>query len=537
MGKKRIVEENQNEEPEELQEVKAKADNKKQKKIAKNQNKISKDVDFISFLKEDIRFLIQHRNQENEQKQQKAEEVFTKIEGILYQIAQTKIGGRTIQLVIKCADQNVRQQMFSKLLNDKQFGELLQSKYGHYIGITMVRNMVPEFRNQFFEILFKNANHYVAQGDASIVLDRFLTREATTQQVNKVKALFQNHSEKIDNLAMKIIEKGIHNHLLSLQILKVALPNLVPEERQKVIEYFQQLENLDYLRHKDGVSIFCAILNVTDKKERKNFLKNIQTYMQQSQEHLHRNSQFYLALQKVIFTYDDTKQVNKSILQDILPEWLNSIHVFKIIQSIYQPKLRDDIKFDTIGLQNTVSLKDDEIRIKELQDYCFESILNSLQSSETSILLESNINQFICYFISYIIKYTQVQAVDFIKAQIKQLLYFKVDTIFSRDVEQNGNYWILTQPEAQRIAKCLIQQQLIAQGEFSDIINNYCLKIQSILISNLKVTLISKAIYLLLALIENTNLKDQVLVEIKKNKKWIDKLEKTQSLQILYKYI
>ena len=30
---------------------------------------------------------------------------------------------------------------------------------------------------------------------------------------------------------MKIIEKGIHNHLLSLQIIKVALPKLVPEER------------------------------------------------------------------------------------------------------------------------------------------------------------------------------------------------------------------------------------------------------------------------------------------------------------------
>ncbi|CAD8130589.1 unnamed protein product [Paramecium sonneborni] len=312
-GKKRIIEENQNEEPEELQEVKVKAENKKQKKIAKYQNKISKDVDFISFLKEDIRFLIQHRNQENEQKQQKAEEVYSKIEGILYQIAQTKIGGRTIQLVIKCADQNVRKQIFSKLLNDKQFGELLQSKYGHYIGITMVRNILPEFRNQFFEILFKNVNHYVAQGDAIIVLDRFLTREATTQQINKVKELFYNHSEKIDNLAMKIIEKGIHNHLLSLQILKVALPKLVPEERQKVIEYFQQLENLDYLRHKDGISIFCAILNVTDEKERKNFLKNIQTYMYQSQEHLHRNSQFYLSLQKVTFTYDDTKQVKRHI--------------------------------------------------------------------------------------------------------------------------------------------------------------------------------------------------------------------------------
>ncbi|CAD8130588.1 unnamed protein product [Paramecium sonneborni] len=147
------------------------------------------------------------------------------------------------------------------------------------------------------------------------------------------------------------------------------------------------------------------------------------------------------------------------------------------------------------------------------------------------------INQFLCYFIQYIIKYSQINALDFIQTQIQQLLYFKVDTIFSREVEQNGNYWILTQPEAQRIAKCLIQQQQIAENQFKELIDNYCQKIKGLLISNLKVTLICKAIYLLLALIENTNLKEQVLQDIKKNKKWIDKLEKTQSLQILYKYI
>lgn len=60
-------------------------------------------------------------------------------------------------------------------------------------------------------------------------------------------------------MAMKIIEKGLHNHLLSLQVLKVALPKLVPEEREKVVEYFQTLENLDYLRHKDGVSVIYSI--------------------------------------------------------------------------------------------------------------------------------------------------------------------------------------------------------------------------------------------------------------------------------------
>ena len=63
MGKKTIAEETQEIEPEEVAEAKTKLISKKQKKETKNTNKITKDVDFVQFLKEDIRFLIQHRNQ------------------------------------------------------------------------------------------------------------------------------------------------------------------------------------------------------------------------------------------------------------------------------------------------------------------------------------------------------------------------------------------------------------------------------------------------------------------------------------------
>lgn len=62
---------------------------------------------------------------------------------------------------------------------------------------------------------------------------------------------------------MKIIEKGLQNNLLSLQILKVALPNLIPAERDKVVEFFQQLPTFEYLRHKDGLTV-TKTLSVLD---------------------------------------------------------------------------------------------------------------------------------------------------------------------------------------------------------------------------------------------------------------------------------
>lgn len=53
--------------------------------------------DILALLSDDINFLIKHRNEaESEEKTQRAEEMYNKIEGIMFQIAQSKYGGRAI---------------------------------------------------------------------------------------------------------------------------------------------------------------------------------------------------------------------------------------------------------------------------------------------------------------------------------------------------------------------------------------------------------------------------------------------------------
>lgn len=62
--------------------------------------------------------------------------------------------------------------------------------------------------------------------------------------------------ELIENLAVKIIEKQLHNTILALHTLNLALPIMVPVEREKIVSYFQALDNHDYLRLREGAQVY-----------------------------------------------------------------------------------------------------------------------------------------------------------------------------------------------------------------------------------------------------------------------------------------
>lgn len=188
MGKKVIASKKpqQNERPSKFSKNDAKANTKLDKAAARaDQNvEIKNNVDILQLIKPDIQFLIARRNEDSKEKTDKAQKVYSQIEGLLFQITQTKIGGRALQLVIKCASPELRAEVFQKLISNRHFSELLQTKYGHYIGITMIRNMVPSQKQPFFDVLLKHIYHYAGHADASVVVDRFLLKVASPSQIN-----------------------------------------------------------------------------------------------------------------------------------------------------------------------------------------------------------------------------------------------------------------------------------------------------------------------------------------------------------------
>ncbi|KAM3141235.1 CPL (NUC119) domain [Paramecium bursaria] len=457
--------------------------------------------DLLNKYRSDIQILIQHRNTENILKTNTAAKLYEIFSGIMMQIAQTKFGGRVIQLLIKCSELPIREQIFNQLMSEKNFAELLKSRYGHYIGITMIRNMVPQYKKQFFEILRKEAPHFITQPDASVVLDRFLIRLATPSQISLIKSQFSEVGEKTDNYAMKIIERGLHKHIISLYILKIALPNLVKEERDKVVEYFQTLENLDYINYKDGVSI-----RNRESQFSKVSANNFTIFIPRTH--------FYLGLMKLIHTIDDTKAVNQAILDNIKDEWITNNQYYQIVASVFIPKYNELSQYE-ISIKDQYSLKDKDIRLQELQNYLYDAVFNKLKE-QMNLVTDPNLSKFLAGFIRFIVTEQKIEALPFLKGVMNQLTTQTSKVIYKQDQEQ---FWILTNPDAQRLAKSLlILESHIENDKFKQLFTEFQTKILNLLMKNLSITLQTCAIYLLIALIEETQLAEKVKFDLKKNK-------------------
>jgi pumilio family protein 6 len=64
--------------------------------------------------------------------------------------------------MLKFADAETKTLLFQKLLsNEHAFADLIKSNYGHYVGITMIRTMLNQFKQLFFAHLHKNVFQYL----------------------------------------------------------------------------------------------------------------------------------------------------------------------------------------------------------------------------------------------------------------------------------------------------------------------------------------------------------------------------------------
>jgi pumilio homology domain family member 6 len=104
----------------------------------------------------------------------------------------------------------------------------------------MVKYFVKKYKNSFFDVVHKNIFYFVSHVEASKVVDRFVRDLATPQQFGILKKVFSsklenpdmNQEQSIENLAVKIIEKGNHYPLLSKHVLTLALPIMIPGKKK-----------------------------------------------------------------------------------------------------------------------------------------------------------------------------------------------------------------------------------------------------------------------------------------------------------------
>lgn len=78
--------------------------------------------------------------------------------------------------------------------------------------------------------------------------------------------------EKLENMAVKLIQKNDHYPLISKYILKKAIAILIPNERDKLIDFLKE-KFLDLVDDKEGIKLAISVVNYASAKDRKTIIK------------------------------------------------------------------------------------------------------------------------------------------------------------------------------------------------------------------------------------------------------------------------
>lgn len=117
--------------------------------------------------------------------------------------------------------------------------------------------------------------------------------------------------EKLDNLVMKIIEKQYIGPSMSKYVLTLALPKMVKNEQEKVLEYLHSC-CLSLIDDVEGLRLFFELVNYSGPKERKTIVKEFKPHVADIMRSPNHNS--YISLLKLLHGLDDTVLTGKTIL-------------------------------------------------------------------------------------------------------------------------------------------------------------------------------------------------------------------------------
>jgi len=499
-------------------------------------------------------------------------------------------GCRVLQGCIKYGDRNQRKELIQHL--KPQFYELIVKKYAIYLAIKIfkysdnkqkeeliVDSLLPNFGKLikngngqlFLNFVFDNivvkqqnllCDHYIkkilkAKIEDLNTLKNENTDKNTIQEENQASKdasdpsndliiLEKQGTYKQDNLKETIkthvekqLEKGIHKLFCFQAFLNRIFESLDQKTKAYISEVFDDDVN-ELLTNKSGVELACKLFTVASVKTRKKMIKKIKEHVKSYLS----NDSIVLFLIKIILFNDDTKLVEKHILNTLLEalseEFLTNKSVLKIFCNILNIKnnkinTQQENKIISYAVDSS-SKKDDHKRQEEILSASLEEIFKTISlnlkfcmTDQTYVIV---FNDLIDYLIS---SNNKVKLTNILNEIINVL------EIDSKKNFDDLNNLIVTDKTGHFAINKIIKSFEINPNEENDKIKlDFCSKLVKIISKNVEGFLDTKAIFIFISLLENKKTKSLVDKELLKHKNMIkDKIkdEKLSGFQILSKHL
>jgi pumilio family protein 6 len=404
------------------------------------------------------------------------------------------------------------------------------------LTINLQNELIEYYINSFLKIPeeklknLKNQENTLQSNNAMDIDDNVIVERVGTYDQENVRESLKNHLEKQ-------LEKGVHKNYIFQSFLNRIFDFLDTKTKIYISELFDD-DIHEFIQWKSGIELCCKLFTVANAKTRKKIIKkikdNIPTIMS--------NDNSIVLLIKIILFNDDTKIVNKHILQTLLPtlndEFLENKRIVRIFINILHP---NDNKVNTPSEQKIISYKDDNSSKKddikrqdELIHYIWEHVFN-LVNVNLKFCLGDN------FYSNLLLSLLQILDKNEFNEKLKEILK-NLSDILNIDYKSNGDQienCLLADRNVHFIINKLLKNLMEKEGN-SDVKIEFYSALVEILKKDLEKFLDSKAIFVIIKLAENEQSKSLLDKLLKKYKTKINEKAQEKELvgyQILSKII
>ncbi len=338
--------------------------------------------------------------------------------------------------------------------------------------------------------------------------DAIIIEQQTTFGEENVRKNIVAHLEKQ-------LEKSVHKTFIFQYFLDRIFDSLDTKLKLYISELFDD-DTDEFITNKFGMELSCKLFVVGSTKTRKKIIKKVKDRM----EELTKNEHSLLFLIKVLLFCDDTKMIGKYIIKPIQhlinEELLSNKGILKLVMNIIIPfnkRANNNYEQKVLEYNNDSSSKKEmSKRQDEIMFFIFDDLLANIKSNVNFFLFDSVYSPLLIDFLTYL---DQRNNVDILNEILNS-----ISSIIDDDFKAKGINCILSNDSGHFTIIKLIKKIL---KEFQNKNLDFIKSIADIIRLNLAEFLDTKAIFIMINIIENNDTKKFLFDDVKKFKTQIVK--------------
>ena len=462
--------------------------------------------------------------------------IISKLIPMLYNIINGKYSIYLASKIFKYADNNQRKEILEKVIIPN-FKHLL--KYSGGISFTKIifsfstssyiDKLIDYYIKDYFKIPMDKIKKLSSENE--------INNENEDIEMKNENIIINNSGNEIENEETrknikvhleKQLELGVSKNFIFHGFLNKIF-DLLDEKTQIYITELFDDDFTPFLDNNYGFELACKLYSVSEAKTRKKIIKTIRENLD---NYLSNDNGTYFIIKIILFT-DDTVFINKIFLKAILEKLneslMNNKNCLKIIWNIFFPfnhKCNNTNQRNILAYSKSFGNKKDlEKRQNELIQNIFDKIYKLIINDVKALIKDYLFSNFLTDFIQYLLNKKEIE-------KIEELLN-TIISIIENDFKDNKDTLdncILIDKIGQITIKRILKEFSEAKGEGKKYEITFAEKISNLLKSELDKFLNSKAIFIIVQLMENENTKKFIMDDLKKFKSLIMKNKDNKKL-------